>query len=298
MGGLIASARQAVRGDGPACGLEPLRGGLTHDVFKADDGGQRVVIKVYRSWQRGEPDREWQALWALTELGLAPRPVFFSPAVGTEPPVIVMGLVAGQSRDAAEIGVEDLAAVVTAHRALHRLPVNTTHQPQADPLTVLGRIREMMSSWDAVATHLREQPRDVHAAGTAVQRWLRDDDPDLFAGDPPLVFGRGDPNLTNYLWVEQLVTMIDFEEAGTTDPAFELADMFEHANSRALSPDYWPVLCDLYNLDGPGLLRARAGRKLTACFWLAVLHRRARRGAEPVNLTLVDQAARVLELLG
>lgn len=295
---LVEAARLAVRSGRAVPGLEPVTGGLTHNVFRADTGNDRFAIKIYRSWERGEPDREWQALCALGELGLGPKPVSFSPASGEERPVVVMGWVAGRSRDAADLAVEDLVAIVSAHRALHRLQINSTHQAQGDPLTVLGRIREMMSSWDDTAAHLRDQPAEVRAASLLARRWLERGEPDLLAGTPLEVFGRGDPNLTNYLWVERRVTMIDFEDAGISDPAFELADLFEHASSRALSQAHWSVLCDLYDLDAPGRRRARAGRNLMACFWLAVLHRRALRGADPVNLTLAEQAARVLELLG
>ena len=297
-GDLIGAARHAVESADPVPGLFRLSGGLTHDVFEADAAGERLAIKVYRSWERAEPDREWQALCALGELGLGPKPVFFSPGATGERPVVVMGWLPGRSRGAADLDAEDLAAIVGAHRALHRLSVRSTHQAQGDPLTVLGRIREMMSSWDDAAPHLQDQPAEVHAAGKAAQRWLEDDEPDLFAGTVLEVFGRGDPNPTNYLWMERRVTMIDFEGAGLTDPALELADLFEHAGSRALSPGYWPLGCDLYELDRPGRLRARAGRNLAACFWLAVLHSRARHGAEPLNLTLPEQAARVVELLG
>lgn len=276
-------------------GVARLGGGLTHDVFEADAGGERLAIKVYRSWERSEHEREWWALGALVDLGLGPRPVCSSPPGEGPAPVVVMD---GENRHAGDLGPADLAAIACSHRALHGLSFDAGLAAISHPLAALERTREMMCSWDDAAPHLRDEPPQVHAAAYAARRWIEGEDPDLLAGEPIQVFGRGDPNLTNYLWVGKRVTMIDFEDAGLTDPAMELADMFEHASSRALSPGYWGLMCDLYELDQPGRRRARAGRRLLACFWLAVLHRRASRGTEPVNLTLRQQSERVMELLG
>ena len=297
-GDLVEAARQAVTTGAPVDGLAPLEGGLTHDVFAADAGGEKLAIKVYRSWERSEPEREWRAMKALEDLDLGPRPVWFSPPDGRHPPVVVMSWVEGQGRHAGELDPDDLATIVAAHRALHRLSADSVPPAISNSLTAIARTLEMMSTWDDAAPHLRDEPQKVHAAGRAARCWLELEEPDLFAGGPPEVLGRGDPNLTNYLWVGERVTMIDFEDAGGIDPAIELADFFEHASSRALSPNYWSLLCDLYELDEAGRRRAQAGRNLLACFWLAVLHRRASRGAEPVNLTLQEQAERVIELLG
>lgn len=297
-GELVEAARRAVSTGAPVDGVTPLRGGLTHDVFEAHAGGDKVAVKVYRSWDRSEPEREWRTLSLLVGLGIGARPLRFSPAGEDGPPVLVMGWAEGQSRDAGDLGSNDLAVVVAAHKALHRVPLDSFPPAISHPLAALGRTREMMSSWDDNASYLRDEAPSVHAAGRAVFRWLELEDPDLLAGDPPEVFGRGDPNLTNYLWTGDQVTMVDFEDAGGTDPAMELADFYEHASSRALSAHCWSLMCDLYELDRSGRRRAWAGRRLAACFWLAVLHRRASRGAKPVNLTLREQAERVIELLG
>src|SRR4051812_6339622 len=132
-GDVVDAARHAVRRGHPSSRLEPLKGGLLHDVFKADAGLSSVAVKVYRSWERGEPDREWQALCALADLELGPKPLSFSAAAGGEPPVVVMGWVPGHSRGAVDINSEHLAAIVNAHRAVHGLSVVSAYQAQADP---------------------------------------------------------------------------------------------------------------------------------------------------------------------
>jgi aminoglycoside phosphotransferase (APT) family kinase protein len=45
-------------------------------------------------------------------------------------------------------------------------------------------------------------------------------------GDP--VLGQGDANLANFLWDGTKVRIVDFEDSGPSDRAFELADLVEH----------------------------------------------------------------------
>lgn len=294
-GDLVEMARQAVRTGETVEGLTPLSGGLTHDVFAVED--RDLVVKVYRSWGRSEPAREWQTLCAVVELGLGPTPVSLTPADGVEPPVVVMGRVRGQDRPACDLRPDDLAAIAEAHRAFHRLSMRRDQLPVSHPLTVLKRTQDLISSWEESEIP-SDRADEINAAGDKARRWLQDGTQDLLVGASDEVFSRGDPNLTNYLWMDDGLILIDFEDAGIADPSIELADFFEHASSRGLLPEYWSVMCDLYGLDQRGRLRADAGRKLLACFWLAVLYRRYRDGAGPVNLTLEDQAVRVLALLG
>src|SRR5690606_1863415 len=63
-----------------------MTGRCTHHIeFRGD-----VVIKRYRSWDRGEPGREWTALKLLAEHapGVAPSPV--RAMLDADPPAIVM----------------------------------------------------------------------------------------------------------------------------------------------------------------------------------------------------------------
>lgn len=54
------------------------------------------------------------------------------------------------------------------------------------------------------------------------------------------VLGHIDPNLANYLWDGHRVRIVDFEDAGRSDPEFELADLVEHIAAR--NTDWTPFL--------------------------------------------------------
>jgi phosphotransferase family enzyme len=65
------------------------------------------------------------------------------------------------------------------------------------------------------------------------------------------VFGRGDPNLRNFLWNGHTLRLVDFEYAGWSDRAHELADLIEHPESRATPDSSWQAFIDRFDLPKP-----------------------------------------------
>ena len=140
-------------------------------------------------------------------------------------------------------------------------------------------------SWFAAAT------RPAGIAGQAFDAVL------AFLGQPPLpepaetICGHSDSNLANYLWDGQLVRIIDFEDAGSSDVAYELATLVEHLGAR---DTHWTGFLSRFEVDPQ---RLRHGRILLALLWLHLLlpgnaaHRRNPPG------TLEAQARRLLDLL-
>ena len=93
------------------------------------------VVKQYRSWGRGEPDREWDGLGVLHHhaRGLSPQPLRRHVAHGA--PVIEMTRVAGEPLGAAPLSHDQVAAVA---RALAQMF-------QAVPAQTLTRLPERQS---------------------------------------------------------------------------------------------------------------------------------------------------------
>lgn len=83
--------------------------------------------------------------------------------------------------------------------------------------------------------------------------------------------GIADLNPANVLWDDTRCRLVDFEDGGLTDPAYELADHVEHLGSR-LPGVYDPrALVDAVGLDTEGRARVTAYRPLFGAFWLAML---------------------------
>jgi hypothetical protein len=139
-------------------------------------------------------------------------------------------------------------------------------------------------------------PEMVSAALDAGRTWLGSPDaiPEEIL-DP--VLGQADGNLANVLWDGERCRLVDFEDCGVSDSAYELADLVEHVSGRLgglLDPDAVVAAVGLT----PGQVdRWSAYRRLMAMFWLVMLmpgnpgFDRNPRGATE------NQARHVLELL-
>jgi hypothetical protein len=259
----------------------------SHRLFGASLGGRAVVVKVYASAGWGEPVREWEALRALDGTGLVPAPL--GADLDGEPPVVVMSRVPGRARSLAGLTDPELDLLADVHRRVHAV-----RPPSGRPAT--GTSTALLSR--AAATLRRGVPETGHgglrSAMSEALAWLESAAQAGPAGGP-VVFGRGDPNGANYLWSGGRVTLVDFEDAGTTDPAAELGDLLEHAANRGLSEAAIARLAAGWGVDRPALLRAR---RIAACSWLAVLAERERHGLPARQVTAGEQAERVLALLG
>src|SRR5215472_2575647 len=186
----------------------------THVVEIADDH----VIKRFRSWDRGEHQREWQALNMLAE---------FAPGLA---PVRLSAL-----------------ARVRPHPWLAEGPTN--------------RLR----SRAAGMRYNQDGEPIVQAAFRAGAHWLE------HVAEPaePLtpVFGQGDGYPGNFLWDGARVRVVDFEDSGRSDRAFELACLTEHIGmwlEAGVDADGLLARFDLTAIESARVLFFRRG---FAIFW-------------------------------
>jgi aminoglycoside phosphotransferase (APT) family kinase protein len=295
LGRLVGSARRAVRSDETVEGLRPLSGGLSHDVFEADTTQGPVIVKVFRSVARDEHDREREGLAGLKGTGIAPKALHFDADEGL--PVVVMSRVDGQAADVASLTSDHMQRIADAHRLMWSVRPRSDRLSLGHPSVTLHRTRALLDEWDGSVQHVVDGP-GVRLAGESSKAWLASSNATALVDRADSAFGRGDPNISNYLWTEDSLQLIDFEDSGVNDPVFELGDMAEHLSMRPVEETLWTVLADASQLNSGELSRFADSRRLLACFWLGVLERRTRRGDPPVQVDLSQQAERVLSLLG
>lgn len=90
--------------------------------------------------------------------------------------------------------------------------------------------------------------------------------------EPQLVaLGIADLNPANVIWDGSTCRLVDFEDGGLTDPAFELADHVEHLAGRVAGVFDSTALVAAVGLSAEERERMRAYRPLWAAFWLAML---------------------------
>jgi Ser/Thr protein kinase RdoA (MazF antagonist) len=241
----------------------------THELTFTDT----EVRKRFVSWDRGEAEREWSCLSLLAEHapGVAPRPLRREIVDGA--PVVVMERLPG-----APLGSEPLTPAQTvslgeALRRLYDVPLAAVeaarvaerrYGPTSD---AVATVREWLADdYDLAACR---EPALVGDAVALALRWL--DAPGMLPEARLSALGIADLNPANVLWDGERCRLVDFEDGGLSDPAYELADHVEHLGGRLTGVFHPETLVDAVGLDPAGRQRFAAYRPLWAAFWLAML---------------------------
>jgi hypothetical protein len=268
----------------------------THDLT----WGSTTVTKRYSRWSRGEPRREWQALQLLHSRvpDLVPEPLECD--LGQTAPFVTMSRLPGTPIGAdLDITPACLDATAEALRTLH----------DAVPPAELSELSERWWAAETGIIEIRgwadaEQSRDdlstlagpVQEALGAGVRWVHGLPAELATPTRP-VFARADGNAANLLWDGERVRIVDFEDAGVSDLAYEVADTVEHLSVWSDAGIEADDLLGRLALTSSEQSRVAEYRRLFALFWLLMLlpgnpaHHRNPPG------TLDGQADRLLRLL-
>lgn len=238
------------------------------------------LTKRYVSWSRGEHEREWTVLNRVHSYcpDLVPEPL--AADLDADPPSVTMSVLPGGPLN----GVVAAAQQESLAEGLRRL--------WSVPTTDLPARRHHPAELHALMTTLMA---DLHLPGRAGEaaRAARSFLAGLRLGPAAsTVLGHTDPNLANYLWDGRRIRIVDFEDAGRSDPEFELADLVEHLGARRTD---WARFLALFDLD-PG--RLSDARLLFAVFWLHMLRPGGPAERRNPPTALDQQARRVLQLLG
>jgi Phosphotransferase enzyme family len=263
------------------------RGSFTTHVV---DIGDDRVVKRYRSWDRGEHQREWQALTLLANYApdLAPAPL--SADLTSVPPYVRMSRVAGRPLDGQPVTPGHLDAVAAAINRLHTaVPQDVVTGLQPQPWLAAGVGNRMRSFIDGARAPGGGLPRAAFDAGMRWSGQAADPQPEPHS----VVFGQGDGNLANYLWDGEQVHLVDFEDSGRSDRAYELAAFAEHLSVWHDAGVETGALLGRFELTKAESARVLFFRRAFAFYWLLKLLGQRENRPE----TLHRQAGRLLAVL-
>lgn len=240
----------------------------THEIAIEADR----VVKTFRSWDRDEHRREWAGLTLLHECdpGLAPQPLSRREPGGR--PAVVMSRIPGTPLGGRPLTPGQVAGVAEAMNRLHT----------AVPRGGLDRLPSRLWGVADAVKGLRDvygpslpggaEPTTSRAVDEA-RRWLACDEPDRLARDAGQhrVFAQADGNLGNFLWDGERCRLVDFEDSGLSDRAYEIADLVEHVSVTLTGLLEADDLVDRLDLSPALVHRVRQMRRLYATFWLYML---------------------------
>jgi Ser/Thr protein kinase RdoA (MazF antagonist) len=232
--------------------------------------GGREVRKEFVADHEELAEREWACLTLLAEHapGLAPRPLRREDGAT---PVIVMERLPGAHLEPRPLTTAQVRALGASLRRLYDVPVEAVRDAWiGERRYPAGTLAQEMVAWLADDHDLGEC-RDPVLVGEAL------DVARAYVAAPPVpepratALGIADLNPANVMWDGQVARLVDFEDGGLSEPAYELADHLEHLGSRL--PGVYDVhaLADAVGLDAEGRERMAAYRPLFAAFWLAML---------------------------
>ncbi|MEV6756526.1 phosphotransferase [Streptomyces sp. NPDC051214] len=230
------------------------------------------VVKRFPGGDGGRAEREWRALRLLSAHapGLAPEPREADiTAAGS---TVVMSRLAGVPLRGWAMRDEQVTALAAAARRMYAaVPADTLREVPIRP----GQQSDLIAHLNGWAVTARPTVLDgpVAWAMDCGLDWLAHSglDPDGVVGVPP-AFGPGDGNLANYLWDGSSVRVVDFEDSGRSDRAFELAEITEHVGSWVEHPLDVPSFLSHFDLTPSEATRLEHCRRLLALVWLFLLN--------------------------
>lgn len=240
----------------------------THDLTFTDT----EVRKRFLNWADGEADREWACLGLIRDHapGLAPRPLRRETVGGH--PVVVMERLPGVPLGRGPLTAQQTHSLGLALRRLYSIPIRhieaagigeRRYGPSTLPQALTGLLSETHDFSDC------QDPARVAEGVEAAREWLAQ--PNLLPAAHLSGLGISDLNPANIVWDGQTCRLVDFEDGGLTDPAYDLADHVEHIAGRTagvFDPDALSATVGLSEAEGE---RMRIYRPLWAAFWLVML---------------------------
>jgi Ser/Thr protein kinase RdoA (MazF antagonist) len=264
---------------------------VTHHV--SVDHKRQVVVKRYPDGAGSEAAREWRALGLLAEHAprLAPEPI--SAELSALPPSIVMSLLPGEPLGRRPlVPAQERALAIAIGRLWQAVPARLVMSLPGE-LDTAAEFTRLVRGWAAEPSGPVVDPmvQDAFGRGSA---WLARAELSSTGEVPaatPRVLGHGDAELANFLWDGELVRIVDFEGAGVSERAFELAMLVEHVSAwrdGGLDADRF---IDEFDLSPAERARLFDWRRMAALSWLL----RLRSQADP--RVPQRQAQRLLALL-
>ncbi|MGF1427091.1 aminoglycoside phosphotransferase family protein [Kitasatospora sp. LaBMicrA B282] len=255
------------------------------------------MIKRFRPTMEGEHEREWRALTLLEEWAPGLAPTLMEADSSSTAPVVSMSRLPGTPLRGQTVTTKQLEALAAALTCMH----------EAVPRSVAARLPPRLWNEHQVVRGIRARYAQVHRgdvpavirrAAAEGFRWLNRTVLASARSPSGPVFGQADGNLANFLWDGSRIRIVDFEDSGRSDRAYELAEVVEHVSTWVDTDFAVPRFLDHFDLSRAERRRLLECRRLLALLWLLLLTLQEPQQVRNPPGTAELQAARLRGLLG
>lgn len=270
----LASTRQQPASVWRDWTITPVRGGANNLVQRVASPLGDFAVKWTIRDERDRAGREYAALLALQQAGLAlaPLPMLLERDRYAQP-VIVQAWLHGKPLDAPPQTAFEWHALVKHYVIIHRIT----------PTVCRVSLPEAWINAASVGAGRAMIEREVSRLPTAAQptcliqllaRFARWPSPEW--SPAPQALCRVDANYRNFIRQPTGLVSVDWENSGWGDPAFEIAEMITHPAYHTVSTAEWQAVIGMYSeqMDDPNApLRITTYRTMMLVWWVARLAR-------------------------
>lgn len=271
-------------------GLHAMSGARNNRVYRwVTADGDTQCVKLYKADDERRLEREWNALTLLAQQDVPGVPRALWCVEDPELPIMGMTMVPGTPTAELDDPLPALAALPALANRIHAAPLVPAFRrlPRVD--NAEHYVERIHRIWPE-QMHRKPDDECVGQMRELLGWWRRSDDAAIVTEWAPSTFSRGDANLLNWLWDGKRLSVVDFEFAGYSDPAFDAADLVEHISARPIPDTVWDGIVE--QLGVTNRRRYRAARRTCALRWLAVLWKHREKRPDDFQ----QQLARVLHL--
>lgn len=258
-----------------------IAGGMNGLVFRAErDDSHPLAVKICQRDERRRADREYASMSALDRFGVdvVPKALYLAPEPeGLPGAVVVSEWLEGRALEAYP-APEDHATWEAVLESLAQVHSLTPQESKIGLLDAALSIREPGDLLREIHVQLGRLPEgkigaldrrqlehllQIAEGRTPRPRWER---------PAPIGLIHCDPNARNLLECDGVIRLVDWENSGWGDPAFDIADLCANPMyGMAIPPDHQAWMRDTHSrlLDDPGLPeRAELYARLLHVWWV------------------------------
>jgi len=254
-----------------------IGGGRNNRVYRATGEQADVAVKLTSPGPIDRAGREYGALQAIAEAGLArhnggeiaPRPLLLDRDIPFTGGVVVSTWLDGHVGEDLPISDDEWRCLVGHLLAVHTITPRSCSVPLADQTLYMRSPAEAIGC--VQRTYESIPPSDRLPSMLTVMERL---DAQVFPSwsPSPIALARGDSNIANMVRRPGHWASVDWEYSGWGDPASEIANLLVHPAYLDATPERLDWLVDLYASLSPDpdiVERIAVYRTILCAFWVA-----------------------------